>query len=85
VISRSQVTDADRKGLAGVFSFRYCGEAWIRSSARKATDCWYCREGISPGEQTWRPLNGNGRNRMQRLHADCGLAIVLDIAGAIRA
>lgn len=85
MISRDQVTDEDRAGLAGVFAFRYRGEAFIRSKARKPTGCWYCRTEIDKGAETWRPLNSNSKRRMQRLHYDCGLAIILDCAGAPRA
>jgi hypothetical protein len=77
VTTRADITDADRKGLEGIYGLSYRGEKFTRSTARKSTTCWRCDNPIEPGEATWAPM-GNGMNRYRRLHGDCGLAEVLE-------
>lgn len=83
MIRREDVTNDDRDGLRSVVAMIYRGERFLQAKARKAADCWRCGEAIERGARTWRVL-GNGRNRMRRLHYDCGLAEVLERAGVRR-
>ena len=57
---------------------------WTICTTRKLMLCVYCGESIAAKSQAYRPV-GNGMDRQDRLHEECGQMLARELAGLTNA